>query len=40
ALNTLQKLKLKHRHLTKDAFIHSDQGVHYTSPKFQKLVRK
>lgn len=40
ALNTLQKLKLKHRHLTKDAFIHSDQGVHYTSPKFQKLVKK
>ena len=21
-------------------YIHSDQGVHYTSPTFQKLVRK
>lgn len=39
ALNTLHKLK-KHRHLTEDAFIHSDQGVHYTSPQFQKLVKK
>lgn len=26
--------------LAKDAFIHSDQGVHYTSPIFQKLVKK
>ncbi len=26
--------------LTKDAYIHSDQGVHYTSPVFQKLVKK
>lgn len=25
--------------LTKDSFIHSDQGVHYTSPKFQKKVK-
>ena len=25
--------------LTKDAFIHSDQGSHYTSPKFQKLLK-
>ena len=39
ALNTLYKLK-KHHHLTEDAFIHSDQGVHYTSPQFQKLVKK
>nr|WP_252361771.1 IS3 family transposase [Paenibacillus terrae] len=39
ALNTLHGLK-KHRHLTKDAFIHSDQGFHYTHPQFQKLVRK
>jgi len=39
AMNTLNKLK-KHRHLTEDAFIHSDQGVHYTSPQFQKLVKK
>lgn len=40
ALNTLQKLKLNHHHLTKDAFIHSDQGMHYTNPQFQKLVKK
>ncbi|WP_430982160.1 IS3 family transposase [Lysinibacillus sphaericus] len=40
ALNTLRKLKRNHHHLTKDAFIHSDQGVHYTNPKFQKLVKK
>lgn len=39
ALNTLQKLK-KHRHLTEDAFIHSDQGFHYTNPQFQTLVKK
>lgn len=39
ALNTLHKLK-KHRHLAEDAFIHSDQGFHYTSPQFQKLVKK
>ena len=39
ALNTLHKLK-KHRHLAADAFIHSDQGFHYTSPQFQKLVKK
>ena len=40
-LDTLHKLK-KNRNvkLTKDAFIHSDQGVHYTSPAFQKLVKK
>lgn len=25
--------------LCKDAFIHSDQGVHYTSPKFQRKVK-
>jgi len=31
ALNTLHKLK-KHRHLAADAFIHSDQGFHYTNP--------
>lgn len=23
----------------KEVFIHSDQGAHYTSPKFQKLVK-
>ena len=26
--------------LPKDAFIHSDQGAHYTSPIFQKLLKK
>ncbi len=25
--------------LHKDTFIHSDQGSHYTSPKFQKLLK-
>lgn len=39
ALNTLHQLK-KHRHLTKDVLIHSDQGFHYTSPQFQTLVKK
>lgn len=39
AFNTLNKLK-KHRHLTEDAFIHSDQGFHYTNPEFQALVKK
>ena len=39
AFNTLQKLK-KHRHLTEDAFIHSDQGFHYTNPQFQALVKE
>ncbi|WP_172201017.1 IS3 family transposase, partial [Saccharibacillus qingshengii] len=39
ALDTLKQLK-KHRHLTPKAFIHSDQGFHYTHPTFQKLVKK
>ena len=39
AINTLKKLK-KHMHLAKDAFIHSDQGFHYTSPTYQALVKK
>ncbi len=39
ALNTLHKLK-KHRHLAEAAFIHSDQGFHYTNPQFQGLVKK
>ena len=39
ALNTLKKLS-KHTHLTEDAFIHSDQGFHYTNPQFQTLVKK
>lgn len=40
ATDTIRKLKKNRRiKLTKDAFIHSDQGVHYTSPIFQKLVK-
>ncbi|WP_251672119.1 MULTISPECIES: IS3 family transposase [unclassified Sporosarcina] len=39
AMNTLQKLK-KHRHLLTDAFIHSDQGFHYTNPRYQAAVKK
>ncbi|MEK3796791.1 IS3 family transposase [Peribacillus sp. FSL H8-0477] len=39
ALHTVKKLK-KHKHLAKDAFIHSDQGFHYTSPIYQTLVKK
>lgn len=37
--DTLHKLKDSQLKLTKDALIHSDQGVHYTSPIFQKLVK-
>ena len=40
AIDTIHKLmnntKFK---LHKDAFIHSDQGAHYTSPRFQKLLK-
>ncbi len=37
---TINKLvKLKSFKLHKDAFVHSDQGSHYTSPIFQKLLR-
>ena len=41
AIDTLKKLK-KNRNikLSKGAFIHSDQGFHYTSPTYQKLVKK
>jgi putative transposase len=41
ATDTLLKLK-KNRNFkkAKDALIHSDQGVHYTHPDFQKLVKK
>lgn len=39
-LDTISKLKgNKNIRLHKDALIHSDQGVHYTSPKFQKRVK-
>lgn len=41
ATTTIYKLIILHKHtLHKDAFIHSDQGFHYTSPKFQKLLRE
>jgi len=40
ALNTVKKLKKNGKKLAEGAFIHSDQGVHYTSPHFQKLVKK
>lgn len=40
-LDTVNKLVTnKNIKLHKDAFIHSDQGSHYTSPKFQKLLKK
>lgn len=38
---TIDKLaQFKSFKLHKDAFIHSDQGAHYTSPIFQKLLKK
>lgn len=41
ATDTLKKLKKnKHFKKVKDALIHSDQGVHYTHPEFQKAVKK
>ena len=41
ATDTIRKLKKNRKiKLSKDAFIHSDQGAHYTSPIFQKLVKK
>lgn len=41
ATETIEKLIRHNKHLLhSDAFIHSDQGVHYTSPKFQKLLKK
>ncbi|GKV65254.1 MULTISPECIES: hypothetical protein [unclassified Sporosarcina] len=39
AMNTLQKQK-KHRHLLTNTFIHSDQGFHYTNPRYQAAVKK
>lgn len=40
ATDTIHKLMKKPKFkLSKDAFIHSDQGSHYTSPKFQKLLQ-
>lgn len=41
AIQTLHKLKKNRKLKMADgAFIHSDQGAHYTSPIFQKLVKK
>lgn len=41
ATNTLTKLKNNRSvKLVDGAFIHSDQGFHYTSPIYQKLVKK
>lgn len=41
ATKTIHKL-MKNKKITlhKDAFIHSDQGSHYTSPRYQKLLKK
>jgi transposase InsO family protein len=40
ATNTVHKLVNNRQvYLTKDAFIHSDQGFHYTSPVFQALIK-
>lgn len=39
--NTIDKLIQTNKNiLSKDSFIHSDQGVHYTSPIFQNKVKK
>ncbi|MGI2776101.1 IS3 family transposase, partial [Bacillus cytotoxicus] len=41
AMTTLHNLKKNKKiRLTEDAYIHSDQGAHYTSPTYQKLVKK
>lgn len=41
ATNTIHKLmKNKKNNLHKEAFIHSDQGSHYTSPRYQALLKK
>ena len=41
ATDTIYKLKKSRKvKLAKDAFIHSDQGFHYTNPRYQKLVKK
>ena len=40
-IETIDKLiKLKPFRLHKDAFVHSDQGFHYTSPVFQRLLKE
>lgn len=41
ATNTIHKLmKKRNFKIHKDAFVHSDQGSHYTSPTFQKLLKQ
>ena len=40
AITTLELLKINRIKLAKDAFIHSDQGVHYTSPTYHKKVKE
>lgn len=41
ATTTINKLVKSHEKLIHtEAFIHSDQGFHYTSPKFQKLLKE
>ena len=40
AINTIEKLCRKRFKLAEGCFIHSDQGVHYTSPKFQNLLKR
>ena len=39
ATNTIEKLYRKRFKLAEGCFIHSDQGVHYTSPRFQSLLK-
>ena len=40
-IKTIDKLiKLKTFRLHKDTFVHSDQGLHYTSPIFQRLLKE
>jgi transposase InsO family protein len=41
ATETIEKLIKNNKNLLHaGAFVHSDQGVHYTSPRFQKLLKK
>ena len=40
SLNVVRNLRRKRISLNEDVLIHSDQGVHYTSPKYQLLLKK
>ncbi len=40
SLNVVRNLRRKKILLNKDVLIHSDQGAHYTSPKYQNLLKK